>query len=91
MADTNISVTAAARGFSDLVNRVRYLGESAVLVKNGTPVARIAPFVPEPKRPSAGDLARRLLALQLPPEERDRFAVDLSLARATLGLRSDPD
>ena len=91
MPEQHISVTAAARGFSDLVNRIRYLGESAVLVKNGAPVARIAPFTPEPERPSAADLARRLIVVQLPPDERDRFAIDLSLARATLGLRSDPD
>ena len=91
MPEQHVTVTAAARGFSDLVNRVRYLGESAVLVKNGAPVARIVPFVPEPKRPSAADLARRLIALQLPPDDVDRFAVELSLARATLGLPTDPD
>lgn len=91
MPEQHVSVTAAARGFSDLINRVRYRGESAILVKNNVPVARIAPYVAERKPPVAGDLARRLIALQLPDDDRDRLARELSLARATLGLRSDPD
>lgn len=39
----SISVTDAARGFSDLINRIRYRGESATLLKGGKPVARIVP------------------------------------------------
>ncbi|HUV68038.1 MAG TPA: type II toxin-antitoxin system prevent-host-death family antitoxin [Terracidiphilus sp.] len=43
MSETAISVTQAARNFSDCVNRVRYQGASFVLHKNGVPVARIVP------------------------------------------------
>lgn len=43
MSETAISVTQAARNFSDCVNRVRYQGTSFVLHKNGVPVARIVP------------------------------------------------
>jgi antitoxin (DNA-binding transcriptional repressor) of toxin-antitoxin stability system len=39
----SITVTDAARGFSDLINRIRYRGESATLIKGGKPVARIVP------------------------------------------------
>ena len=39
----SITVTDAARGFSDLINRVRYRGESATLMKGGKPVARVVP------------------------------------------------
>jgi prevent-host-death family protein len=39
----SITVTDAARGFADLINRVRYRGESATLVKGGKPVARLVP------------------------------------------------
>jgi antitoxin (DNA-binding transcriptional repressor) of toxin-antitoxin stability system len=43
MNETPISVTAAARNFSDCINRVRYQGTSFVLEKNGVAVARIVP------------------------------------------------
>lgn len=39
----SITVTDAARGFSDLINRIRYRGESATLLKGGKPVVRIVP------------------------------------------------
>jgi antitoxin (DNA-binding transcriptional repressor) of toxin-antitoxin stability system len=40
-----ISVTDAARNFSDCIHRVRYQGMTFILEKNGVAVARI---VPEP-------------------------------------------
>ena len=43
MKEALISVTAAARKFSDCINRVRYQGISFLLEKNGVPVARIVP------------------------------------------------
>lgn len=43
MDDATISVTLAARRFSDCVNRVRYQGASFILEKNGVPVARLIP------------------------------------------------
>jgi prevent-host-death family protein len=43
MSETSISVTDAARNFSDCINRVRYRGTSFILEKNGVPVARIVP------------------------------------------------
>ena len=46
MNETLISVTVAARKFSDCINRVRYQGMSFVLEKNGVPVARIIPVRP---------------------------------------------
>lgn len=39
-----LSVTEAARGFSDLVNRIRYRRETAVLSKGGKAVARMIPM-----------------------------------------------
>ena len=38
-----MTVTEAARNFSDLVNRVYYRGESTILTRNGVPVAYL-PF-----------------------------------------------
>ena len=43
MKKTVISVTEAARNFADCVNRVRYQNVTFVLLKNGTPVARLVP------------------------------------------------
>ena len=43
MDEATISVTLAARKFSDCVNRVRYQGTSFILEKNGVPVARLIP------------------------------------------------
>ena len=45
MKEITLTVTDAARGFSDLINRVRYRGESATLTKNGRVVARVVPVV----------------------------------------------
>lgn len=47
MDETLISVTLAARKFSDCINRVRYQGASFLLEKNGVPVARIVPVQPD--------------------------------------------
>jgi antitoxin (DNA-binding transcriptional repressor) of toxin-antitoxin stability system len=43
MGEKPISVTTAARKFSDCINLVRYHGASFLLEKNGVPVARIVP------------------------------------------------
>jgi prevent-host-death family protein len=38
-----LTVTEAARNFSDLVSRVHYRSESALLVKGGRPMVKIVP------------------------------------------------
>ena len=38
-----ISVTEAARNFTDCVSRVHYQKASFILLKNGLPVARLVP------------------------------------------------
>jgi len=43
MQTRSISVTEAARNFSDCVNRARYQGVTFVLHRNGVPVARLVP------------------------------------------------
>jgi prevent-host-death family protein len=67
MQTRSISVTEAARKFSDCVNRARYQGVTFILHRNGVPVARI---VPEgPKQPA--------LAHEVPAaSEGERVAVD---------------
>ena len=41
--ESTVTVTEAARNFSDLINRVVYRGECALLTRNGKSVARIVP------------------------------------------------
>ena len=43
-AVVTLSVTDAARSFSDVVNRARYRGERFVLTKGGVAIAEIAPL-----------------------------------------------
>lgn len=40
---TTISVTDAARNFADCVNRAHYQNVTFVLLRNGSPVARLVP------------------------------------------------
>lgn len=44
MSEIVLTIEDAARGLSDLVERVHANGESAVLVKSGRPIARIVPI-----------------------------------------------
>ena len=87
MKTTPISVTEAARNFADCVNRVRYQNMSFVLLKNGTPVARL---VPEEKKVCTGrDLAQALRRVELSTDEAVAWNRDLKKARK--GLKSQPD
>lgn len=58
---TSITATEAARRFSDLLSRVRYRGESFVIVRNGEDVAKLAAV--ESRKPvSLRDLVQQLRA-----------------------------
>ncbi len=87
--ETTLTVTEAARRFSDLINRVVYRGDTAVLVRNGTVVARI---VPERRRETNGiDLALALeSAPRLSPEEAASFADDIEAGRSEMNRRPMP-
>ena len=87
MKTTPISVTEAARNFADCVNRVRYQNMSFVLLKNGTPVARL---VPEKEKICLGrDLAKVLRTADLPTDEAVAWNRDLKKARES--LKPQPD
>lgn len=82
-----ISVTEAARNFAECVNRVRYQNVTFVLLKNGTPVARL---VPEPEKVCLGrDLARVIRRVELPADEAVAWNRDLKKARKR--LKPQPD
>ena len=87
MKKTPISVTEAARNFAECVNRVRYQNVTFVLLKNGTPVARL---VPDGEKVCLGrDLARVLRGVELPADEAVAWNRDLKKARKR--LKSQPD
>jgi antitoxin (DNA-binding transcriptional repressor) of toxin-antitoxin stability system len=89
MVDRSITVTDAVRNFSDLINRVFYSGESATLIRNGIPVARMVPAGP-PVCPASrlAELWHRLPTLTA--ADGRRLAADITTARAQLPTPRDP-
>ncbi|MFA7172733.1 MAG: type II toxin-antitoxin system prevent-host-death family antitoxin [Kiritimatiellia bacterium] len=78
----SLSVTEAARNFSEYVNRVNYKGDRFLLVKGGRGVAELRP-VPKGRRLS--ELAVLFKSsLRLDSDEIDSFEVDLDAARAEM-------
>lgn len=61
-----ISATEAARSFSELMNRIRYRGESFVVERGGKRVCEIVPVVPQ--HFSGRQLAELLRTLPKPDE-----------------------
>ena len=82
MKKVPISVTEASRNFADCVNRVRYQDVTFVLLKNGSPVARI---VPDREKVCTGrELAKALEGLELSRENSKAWRKDLQRARQIL-------
>ena len=79
-----MSATDVARNFSDVLNRVA-AGEEVEIVRNGAPIATIAP--PRARLMPASRL--HSLLESLPPVD-DRFAEDLREIRRSVGPPEDP-
>lgn len=77
-----VSVTEAARNFSELMSSVHYRGESALLVKGGRPMVRLTPA----RRPKTGrDLSAFWSKLtHLTITEAEGLERDLNAARRAL-------
>jgi antitoxin (DNA-binding transcriptional repressor) of toxin-antitoxin stability system len=87
MRKAKITVTDAARNFADCVNRAHYQNVTFVLIKNGSPVARL---VPDSEKLCVGrDLAEALAETSLPAEEAASWHRDLRTARKTLKSPTD--
>ena len=83
MSETAISVAEAAKDFLRVLDRVERQRESAILVREGKPVATLSPLPSAAM--SCAELAERWPKLEkLSPDEADAFADDLEHARANL-------
>ena len=82
-----ISVTDAARNFADCINRAHYQNVTFVLLKSGSPVARIVPD--REKICTGSDLASALSITKLPVEESRAWKRDVRKARTHLKPLSD--
>lgn len=82
MRKMSISVTDAARNFADCVSRAHYQNVTFVLLKNGSPVARLVPD--SEKICTGGDLAEALERTELPTDEAAAWHRDLETARKRL-------
>ena len=91
MTKTVISVTEAARNFADCVNRAHYQNVTFVLLKNGTPVARLVPDgISDNKKLCTGrDLAESLREVGLSEGEAKAWRRDLHSARKKLKAPAD--
>ncbi len=87
MKTTAISVTEAARNFAECVNRAHYQNVTFVLLRNGSPVARLVPD--DGKICSGRDLALALGQTQLPEDEARAWRRDLQAARKALKAPGD--
>jgi antitoxin (DNA-binding transcriptional repressor) of toxin-antitoxin stability system len=82
MKRTIISVTDAARNFADCVNRAHYQNVTFVLLKNGSPFARL---VPDGEKVCTGrELADALGKSKLPEDEAKAWRRDMRKARNAL-------
>ena len=92
MDPVQISVTEASRNFSDCVNRARYQGTSFVLLKGGSPVARIEPAEAQPKRGRdlAAAFAKAVEDVHVGEEEATSWLHDLEQARGAMQPHGRP-
>lgn len=93
MRETIISVTEAARNFAECVSRAYYQNVTFLLLKNGTPVARLMPALPVPEKRKVcpgRELAEALGKADLPEEEARAWHKDLRAARKALRPPTDP-
>ncbi len=87
MGKRAISVTEAARNFADCVNRAHYQNITFVLLKNGSPVARLGP---DHEKVCVGrDLAKALAKTKLSYDEAKAWFRDVRTARKSLKTPAD--
>jgi antitoxin (DNA-binding transcriptional repressor) of toxin-antitoxin stability system len=81
-----LSATEAARNFSELLNRVRYRGETFIIERGGEPICELRPAAPAAF--SGADLVTLLRSL--PPVDEDYLSAVEEIARAQPLLPDSP-
>ena len=79
--EKSVTATEAVRKFSEILNSVKYRGESFTIVRGGKPVASISPVENLPKRKSLRELREWVKNLPRLGDEADRFGKDLKRIR----------
>jgi antitoxin (DNA-binding transcriptional repressor) of toxin-antitoxin stability system len=79
---SHISATDAVRSFSELMNRVRYRGESFIVERGGKPICEILPA--RPPQFSGGELAKLLRSLPKPDSQYLAILEDLIAKQPTV-------
>ncbi len=85
---SHISATEAARSFSELMNRVRYRGESFIVERGGKPICEILPA--RPAKFSGAELARLLRSLPKPDDEYLAVVEELTAKQTTVAQSGWP-
>ncbi len=83
MALRQITVTEAARNFSELINRVHYQGAGALLVKGGKPMVKVMPVSRSKNGEELAVVWSKMPHLSV--AEAERFDQDLKDSRSKLG------
>jgi len=76
-----ISATEAVRRFSEILNSVRYRGDSFTIVRGGKPVASISPVESLSKRKPLRELRELIKSLPHLGDEAERLRKDLKKIR----------
>jgi antitoxin (DNA-binding transcriptional repressor) of toxin-antitoxin stability system len=79
---SRISATDAARSFSELMNRVRYRGESFIVERGGKAICEILPA--RPPEFSGAELTKLLRSLPKPDSEYLTIVEDLIAKQPTV-------
>ena len=72
-----VSATEAVRKFSEILNSIRYRGESYTIVRGGKPIASISPVETSSRRRLLGELKEMVKDIPRLGAEADRFGRDL--------------
>jgi prevent-host-death family protein len=85
--ETTITATELSKHLSDVLNRVKYRGESFVIRRNGETVATLLPVKEKPGI-TAKELVAQIGDLSMPG---DGFADDLEAVQAEQGIAELPE
>ena len=72
-----VSATEAVRKFSEILNSIRYRGESYTIVRGGKPIASISPVETSSRKRLLGELKEIVKDVPHLGAETDRFGRDL--------------